>query len=92
MALHSAAWSGNIETMLLVLQKTENKERKNQQGWTPLDLLAFYKHHGIIKLLDPEGKVKEFAWAKAGRIMISAKSYYRPPIVDSVISSVAEAS
>ena len=91
-ALHSAAWSGNIETVLLVLQKTDNKEPKDQQGWTPLDLAAFYKHHGITKLLDPDGNVKEFAWAKAGRIRISAKSYYRPPIVDSVISGVAEAS
>ena len=91
-ALHSAAWSGNIETVLLVLQKTDNKEPKDQQGWTPLDLAAFYKHHGITKLLDPEGNVKEFAWAKADRIRISAKSYYRPPIVDSVISGIAEAS
>ena len=91
-ALHSAAWSGNIETMLLVLQKTENKEPKDQQGWSPLDLAAFYKHHGITKLLDPEDKVKEFAWAKAGRVRINAKSYYRPPIVNSVISGVAEAS
>ena len=91
-ALHSAAWSGNIETMLLVLQKTENKEAKDHQGWTPLDLAAFYKHHGITKLLDPEDKVKEFAWAKAGRARINAKSYYRPPIVDSVVSGVAEAS
>ena len=91
-ALHSAAWSGNIETLLLVLQKTENKEPKDQQGWTPLDLAAFYKHDGIIKLLDPEGKAKEFAWTKAGRNRISAKSYYHPPIVDSVIFGVAEAS
>ena len=91
-ALHSAAWSGNIETMLLVLQKTENKEPKDQQGWSPLDLAAFYKHHGITKLLDPEDKVKEFAWAKAGRVEINAKSYYRPPIVHSVIPGVAEAS
>lgn len=91
-ALHSAAWSGNIETMLLVLQKTENKEAKDHQGWTPLDLAAFYKHNGITKLLDPEDKVKDFAWAKAGRARINAKSYYRPPIVDSVISGVAEAS
>ena len=91
-ALHSAAWSGNVETILLVLQKTENKEAKDHQGWTPLDLAAFYKHHGITKLLDPEDKVKEFAWAKAGRLRIDAKSYYRPPIVDSVISGVAEAS
>ena len=91
-ALHSAAWSGNVETILLVLQKTENKEAKDHQGWTPLDLAAFYKHDGITKLLDPEDKVKEFAWAKAGRVRIDAKSYYRPPIVDSVISGVAEAS
>ena len=90
-ALHSAAWSGNVETILLVLQKTENKEAKDHQGWTPLDLAAFYKHHGITKLLDPEDKVKEFAWAKAGRVRIDAKSYYRPPIGDSVISGVAEA-
>ena len=91
-ALHSAAWSGNVETILLVLQKTENREAKDHQGWTPLDLAAFYKHHGIMKLLDPEDKVKEFAWAKAGRVRIDAKSYYRPPIVDSVIAGVAEAS
>ena len=91
-ALHSAAWSGDLGTFLLVLQKADNKEPKDQQGWTPLDIAAFYKHHAITKLLDPEGKVKEFAWANAGRIRISAKSYYRPPIVDSVISGVAEAS
>ena len=91
-ALHSAAWSGNIETLLLVLQKTENMKPKDEQGWTPLDLAAFYKHNEITKLLDPEGEVKEFAWTKADHIRIKAQSYYHPPIIDSVISGVAEAS
>lgn len=90
-ALHSAAYSGNVELLLLVLQKTDNRTPTDQQGWTPLDLAAFYKHDEIVKLLDPEGKIKEFAWMKAGRIRINAITYYNPSVVDSVVPGVAEA-
>lgn len=91
-ALHSTAYSGNVDLLLLVLQNTDNKTPKDQQGWTPLDVAAFYKHDDIIKLLDPEGEIKEFAWMKAGRIRISATRYLLPTIVDSVVPGVAEAS
>lgn len=90
-ALHSAAYSGNSELLLLVLQRTDNKEATDQQGWTPLDLAAFYKHDEIMGLLDPEGKVKEYAWSKAGRIRINATRYFVPSIVESVVPGVAEA-
>lgn len=91
-ALHSTAYSGNVALMLLVLQKTDNMKPTDQQGWTPLDLAAFYKHDEIMKLLDPEGKTKEFAWMKNGRIRISATSYSHPPVVDSVVPGFAEIS
>lgn len=91
-ALHSTAYSGNVHLLLLVLQKTDNLTPADHQGWTPLDLAAFYKHGEIMKLLDPEGKIKEFAWMKAGRLRINAIRYYHPPIVDSVVPGVAEAS
>lgn len=90
-ALHSAAYSGNLEILLLILQKTDNKEPLDQQGWTPLDLATFYKHDEFTKLLDPEGKVKDFAWMKTGRIRINASSYLIPRVESSAISGVAEA-
>lgn len=90
-ALHSAAYSGNHEVMLLILQNTETRETIDQQGWTPLDLATFYKHDQITKLLDPEGKVKEFAWMKTGRIRINASSYLLPHVESSAIPGVAEA-
>lgn len=89
-ALHSAAYSGNVELLLLILQKTGNKEPVDQQGWTPLDLAAFYKHDEIMNLLDPDGKVKEFAWMKAGRTRIEASNFYVPRTVDSVIFGKVE--
>ncbi|KAL9614083.1 MAG: hypothetical protein Q9167_001437 [Letrouitia subvulpina] len=91
-ALHSAAYSGNVELLLLILQKTNNKEPKDHQGWTPLDLAAFYKYDEIVNLLDPDGKVKEFAWMKAGRIRIEATQFHVPWTVDSVISGKVELS
>ena len=90
-ALHSAAYSGNLEVMLLILQKTNNKEPMDQQGWTPLDLATFCKHDEFMNLLDPEGKVKEFAWMKTGRIPINASSYLLPRVEISAISGVGEA-
>ena len=89
-ALHSAAYSGNIDLMLLVLQKTENHAPTDQQGWTPLDLAAFYKHDDIQNLLDPEGKIKAFAWMKNSDMKATAINFYRPPIVNSVVADVAE--
>lgn len=89
-ALHSAAYSGNVELLLLILQKTDNKEPIDQQGWTPLDLAAFYKHDEIMNLLDPDSKVKEFAWMKAGRTRIEATSFYIPRIVNSVVLGKVE--
>lgn len=91
-ALHSTAYSGNVELLLLILQKTDNKTPTDHQGWTPLDLAAFYKHDEIMKLLDPDGNIKDFAWMKAGRIRISATRYLQPSIVDSVVPGVAEVS
>ena len=79
--LHFAAWSGHVELLQLILQKTENKEPKDWQGWTVLSLAAFYEHDGITKLDDPDGKVKEYARTKAGRIRINAKSYCNPPML-----------
>ena len=90
-ALRSAAYPGNLEVMLLILQKTDNKEPMDQQGWTPLDLATFYKHDEFTKLLDPEGKVKEYAWMKTGRIRINASSYLLPRVESSAIPGVAEA-
>ena len=89
-ALHSAAYSGNTELLLLVLQKTDNKEPIDQQGWKPRDVAGFYKHGEILKLLDAGGNVQRFAWEKAGRDRIIGTNYYSPPVVDSVIRGRAE--
>lgn len=90
-ALHSAAYAGNTESMLLVLQRIgDDKSPVDQQGWTPLDLAAFYKYDELVKLLDPEEEITEYAWMKSTKARISAMSYYRPPTVDSVIAGVAE--
>ena len=90
-ASHSAANSGNVDLLLRVLQKTDDKEPVDQQGWTPLDLVAFYKHGEIKKLLDPEGKVTKFAWMSADGIRIKATSYYQPSVDDSAIRGIVEA-
>ena len=108
-ALHSAAYAGNAQLLLLLLQKMESTSPinintdgtanantkpdinvKDHQGWTPLDLAAFYKYDEVIKVLDPEGKVTEFAWMKVGRIRLMATSYHVPVMVDSAVPGVAE--
>ena len=61
-ALHSAAFGGSIPCMLIVLQKTNNIYPIDNQGWTPLDIAHFYDFKEIAKLLDREGKVKDFPW------------------------------
>ena len=58
---------GNVDILLLVLQNASDKELKDQQGWTPLDLAAFYKHDDVIKLLDLGAKVTGFAWMRVGK-------------------------
>ena len=89
-ALHSVAYSGNTELLLLVLQKTDNKEPIDQQGWKPRDVAGFYKHDEILKLLDAGGTAQRFAWEKAGRDRINGTNYYIPPVGDSVVPGVAE--
>ena len=90
-ALHSAAFTGDTDILLLILQKTDDQEPKDHQGWTPLDLAAFYKHGDIIKVLDPERKIKDFAWVKKGTGRIQARSFFVPDVGLSVIKGVAEA-
>lgn len=90
-ALHSAAFSGNIELILLVLKETDNQAPKDHQGWTPLDLAAFHKHDDITKILDPEGKVKKFAWQTVGPVRIKSPGFFHPPAADSVIEGIVEA-
>jgi ankyrin repeat protein len=63
-ALHSAAFYGAIEPLLLVLHRATNKAPRDNQGWTPLDLAAFYRHDEAVELLDPDNKVGTYAWAR----------------------------
>lgn len=63
-ALHSAAFAGVVAPLLLVLQRVTDREPKDDQDWTPFDLAAFYGHKEAMAVLDPEGKIEEFAWMK----------------------------
>lgn len=89
--LHSAAYSGNIEFVLSILQKGGSKEALDAEGWTPLDLAAFYKYDDIVTILDPGGRVEEFAWMRAKQNKLAGLSFHTPPIADSVIPGSAEA-
>ena len=90
--LHSAAFSGDAGTLLLVLQRAKHQSYKDEYGWTPLDLAAFYKHEDIVKILDPDGKVTEFAWLNhSSRSRVGATHYYVPPMEDSAVAGYVEA-
>ena len=142
-ALHSAAWQGDVDVLMLLLAKIPTSSLENMpvnnnsnamngaakghnnnnnnpnndndndttatglnpdstppwaitdnQGWTPLDLAAFYKHFDMVKVLDPKGKVTTFAWMKwkTARIRPTAGlQYMEPLVVESVVTGRAEA-
>ncbi|KAL8789823.1 MAG: hypothetical protein Q9195_006658 [Heterodermia aff. obscurata] len=89
--LHSAAYSGNTAFVLSILQKGGSKEALDAEGWTPLDLAAFYKYDDIVAILDPDGKVEEFAWMRAKQNKLAGLSFHMPPIADSVVLGSVEA-
>ena len=89
--LHSAAYSGNLEFVLLILQKGGKKDALDAQGWTALDLAAFYKYDDITAILDPDGRVEEFAWQRAKQNKLASLSFHTPPIADSVVLGSVEA-
>jgi ankyrin repeat protein len=92
-ALHSAAFHGDMSAFVLALAEAKgNKSPRDEYGWTPLDLAAFYRHEDIVKLLDPEGKVTEFAWSnRAKKSNVNATHFYVPPMEDSAVTGFAEA-
>jgi ankyrin repeat protein len=90
--LHSAAFSGDVEAFLLALQRSKNPSPKDEHGWTPLDLAAFYRHEDLVKILDPDGKVTEFAWSRRSeKSSMNATHHYVPPMADSALTGYAEA-
>ncbi|KAF2186698.1 ankyrin [Zopfia rhizophila CBS 207.26] len=90
--LHSAAFSGDMGALLLALQRAKHPSPKDEYGWTPLDLAAFYRHEDIVKILDPDGKVTEFAWShRSSKSSVSATHHYVPPMEDSAVTGYAEA-
>jgi ankyrin repeat protein len=90
--LHSAAFSGDVDALLLALQRTKNPSLKDEHGWSPLDLAAFYRHEDLVKILDPEGKVTEFAWSRRSKkSSMDATHHYVPPMADSALTGYAEA-
>jgi serine/threonine-protein phosphatase 6 regulatory ankyrin repeat subunit B len=90
--LHSAAFSGDKDALLLALQGARDPSTKDEYGWTPLDLAAFYRHEDIVKILDPDGKVTEFAWShRSSKSSVSATHHYVPPMEDSAVTGYAEA-
>jgi ankyrin repeat protein len=91
--LHSAAFYGDMSAFILALGNAKgNRSPKDEYGWTPLDLAAFYRHEDIVKALDPEGKVTEFAWSnRAQKSSIKATHFYVPPMEDSAVTGFAEA-
>ena len=90
-ALHSAAFSGNIEIFLAVFSKAKSKNPMDHRGWTPLDLASFYKYDEIVHWLDPEAEVTNFAWTRtAVYAHINATNFSMPPVVDSVISGTPD--
>lgn len=91
--LHSAAFSGDVDALLLALDRAKDHSPKDEYGWTPLDVAAFYKHDELIKLLDPNGEVKEFAWSRRSKKSnVGATHYYVPPMEPSAITGYAESS
>lgn len=90
--LHSAAFAGDIGALLLVLQRAKYPSPKDEYGWTPLDLAAFYRHEDIVKILDPDGKITEFAWShRSSKSSVSATHHYVPLMEDSAVTGYAEA-
>jgi len=90
--LHSAAFSGDMNALLLVLQRAKDTSPKDKNGWTPLDLAAFYKHEELVKVLDPGGKVKEFAWSqRLLKSSVGATHFYVPPTEESAVAGYVEA-
>ena len=98
--LHSAAFSGDVEATLLIIQHiaTPTEEGvewlpRDHQDWTPLDLANFYQHDDLVKLLDPRASVSFFAWMKpqTGSQVQGVTGYFRPAIMDSMVNGVAEA-
>ncbi|CAI6303043.1 unnamed protein product [Periconia digitata] len=91
--LHSAAFAGDVDAFLLARQRVNDQSPKDKCGWTPLDLAVFYRHENIVKILDPNGKVTEFAWSKSSsKHSMSATHHYVPPMEDSAVTGYAEAS
>lgn len=90
--LHAAAFSGNMDALLLALQQASDKSPIDEHGWTPLDVAAFYRHEDMVKRLDPDGKVKEFAWSRRfQKSSVNATHHYVPPMADSAVTGFAEA-
>ena len=90
-AMHSAAFSGEVEYILWILQRGGNQEALDEYGWSPLDIAAFYRHDEVIKVLDPEGKTKKFAWMRSRQHELMGISSYTPSLADSVLTGVVEA-
>lgn len=116
-ALHSAAYAGNVNLLVRVLEKLPpqtattatsdkssgasntdagsspiSKAPKDHQGWTPLDLAAFYRYDDCVKELDPDGEVREYAWSRRNHIQIIADRYSTPLVLcESVVEGVVEA-
>jgi ankyrin repeat protein len=61
--LHTAAFVDHKDCAELILKRMTEEERnaKDDQGWTALDLASFYKHEGVWKLLHQGGEVR-YAW------------------------------
>ena len=74
----------------MVLQNGD-KEARDNQGWTLLDLAAFYKHEDVVKVLDPDGNVNEFAWLRVPRINVVGIGFSTPPLTESIVSGMIEA-
>lgn len=91
--LHSAAFSGDVNALLLALSRAKDRSPKHEYGWTRLDLAAFYRHEEIINIWDPDGEVTEFAWShRSSKSGLSATHHYVPPMADSAVTGYAEAS
>ena len=61
-ALHSAAFGGEVGPLLMVLQVVREREPRDKQGWTSLDIASFYEHWDVVDVLDPERKVERHKW------------------------------
>jgi ankyrin repeat protein len=51
-----------VRIVKALLDKVDDKNKLDMQGWMALDLALFYRHDLVVQLLDPEGKVKVFPW------------------------------